>query len=40
MDEPHWYALDNILGIKDAAQNRYVNEWIDANGNRVSIFAS
>ena len=38
MDEPFWYSKDNILGIKDG--NRYLNDWIDANGNQVSIFAS
>lgn len=40
MDEPFWYAKDNILGIRDDALNRYTDEWFDANGNRVSIFAS
>lgn len=38
MDEPHWYAIDNILGKK--IDNRYVDRWDDANGNEVSIFAS
>ena len=40
MDEPHWYAKDNILGIKDDQHNVYVNDWEDANGNIVNIFAS
>lgn len=38
MDEPHWYAKDNLLGMKE--NNHYVDTWIDANGNTVSIFAS
>ena len=38
MDEPHWYAKQNILGVKDG--NRYIDYWDDINGNRVSIFAS
>jgi len=28
------------LGIEDRALNRYIDEWIDANGNQVSVFAS
>ena len=40
MDQPHWYAKDNILGIKDNERNVYTNEWYDADGARVSIFAS
>ena len=40
MDEPHWYAKDNILGIKDEQNQVYTNEWVDANGNTVSVFAS
>ena len=40
MDEPHWYALDNILGIKKDGSNVYVDEWIDADGHPVNIFAS
>ena len=40
MDSPHWYAIQNILGIEDRALNRYIDEWIDANGNQVSVFAS
>ena len=38
MDEPHWYALDNILGRKDGT--RYVNEWQNAQGEWVNIFTS
>ena len=47
MDEPHWYALDNVLGkkIEEEGSNnqtitRYVDWWIDANGQEVEIFAS
>jgi len=40
MDSPHWYAKDNILGIKDNERNVYTNEWYDADGIKVSIFAS
>ena len=48
MDDPHWYALDNVLGIKKPSVDdetgqthmRYVDWWIDANGNEVEIFAS
>lgn len=40
MDQPHWYAKDNILGIKDESRNVYTNEWYDADGVKVSIFAS
>ena len=38
MDEPHWYAKQNILGIKDG--NYYLDDWKDPNGNTVDIFAS
>lgn len=45
MDEPHWYSLDNILGIKttevdsytNRVMTRYIDKWIDANGNQVEI---
>ena len=40
MDDPFWYSKSNILGIKDPNNDYYVNDWIDANGNRVNIFAS
>lgn len=39
MDEPHWYSVTNILGHPDN-NNHYVDEWVDANGKLVSIFAS
>jgi hypothetical protein len=37
-DDPHWYAINNILGKKSG--NRYIDYWTDANGAEVSIFAS
>ena len=40
MDEPHWYAVQNLLGREDSELNRYIDEWVDANGNTVDIFAS
>lgn len=40
MDQPFWYAKDNLLGIRDEDNHRYIDQWIDANGNQVSIFAS
>ena len=38
MDEPYWYAKQNVLGIKDGT--RYLDEWFDANNNRVWIIQS
>ena len=33
MDEPHWYAIDNILGIKNEETSRYEDKWkIDPEG--------
>ena len=47
MDEPHWYAKDNILGIladkevdANNTEKRYIDYWVDFNGNAVDIFAS
>ena len=47
LDEPFWYAKDNVLGIiQDVSidgqhtQKQYVNKWVDFNGNVVNIFAS
>lgn len=48
MDEPHWYAIDNILGKKVEQEDpdthqirtRYIDWWLDANGQEVEIFAS
>ena len=37
-DQPFWYAKQNVLGIKDG--ERYLDQWEDANGNRVNLFAS
>ena len=38
MDEPHWYALDNILGKRK--NDRYVDYYEDANENEIYIFSS
>lgn len=41
MDDPHWYAVDNILGKKDG--NRYIDVWTDRTvtpPQEVRIFAS
>ena len=38
MDEPYWYAKQNVLGIKDGT--RYLDKWIDANKNEVWIIQS
>lgn len=47
MDEPHWHAKDNILGIladkevdPNESEKRYIDYWIDFNGDSVDIFAS
>ena len=44
MDEPHWYALNNILGEKVERDNRvyYEDYWHDPNNpdQKISIFAS
>lgn len=42
MDDPFWYAKDNLLGIKREANGRvtYIDQWEDANGNNISIFMS
>jgi hypothetical protein len=42
MDDPFWYAKDNILGIKRETNGRvtYIDRWIDANDKEVSIFSS
>ena len=37
-DEPHWYAKQNLLGFQE--NDRYVDEWINANGVRENILAS
>lgn len=38
MDEPHWYAVNNILGKKQ--NDRYIDYYTDANDNEVYVFAS
>lgn len=42
MDQPHWYAKVNVLGIKRAKNGReyYEDYYIDANGNEVNIYNS
>ena len=37
MDEPFWYARQNILGNQDVLQGFYSEEWIDANGQVVEV---
>lgn len=38
MDDPYWYSLTNILGVKNG--DHYIDYWEDVNGNPISIFAS
>lgn len=38
MDEPFWYAKDNLLGKKDGS--RYIDVWTNAKGQEVNVFAS
>lgn len=40
MDDPFWYAKDNLLGLRDDEHHRYTDQWVDARGNIVNIFAS
>lgn len=40
MDDPFWYAKQNILGIQDANGNYESEDWIDANGVKASILES
>ena len=37
MDEPFWYAKQNILGIQNVTEGYYEDSWIDANGVKVSV---
>lgn len=37
MDEPFWYAKQNILGIQDTTQGYYTEQWVDANGKITSV---
>lgn len=39
MDDPFWYALSNILNIKDQT-GVYTEQWYDANHNSVNILES
>ena len=40
MDEPFWYAKENIFGYFDETNQIYVDEWTDANGNKINIHDS
>lgn len=47
LDEPFWYAKDNVLGIiqdvpldEGGTQRRYVDKWVNFDGETVNIFAS
>ena len=40
MDDPFWYAKQNILGIQDANGNYESEDWVDANGVQTSILES
>lgn len=40
MDDPFWYAKQNILGIQDANGNYESEDWVDANGVQASILES
>lgn len=42
MDEPHWYGKTNILGIEKVkdGEHYFEDEFVDADGNVTSIFAS
>ena len=40
MDDPFWYAKQNILGIQDANGNYESEDWVDANGVKASILES
>lgn len=37
MDEPFWYAKQNILGKQNSTQGYYEESWIDANGKVTNI---
>lgn len=37
MDEPFWYARQNILGNQDTLQGYYSEKWVDANGKVVEV---
>lgn len=37
MDEPFWYAKQNILGVQDAFGQYIEEQWVDANGVQASI---
>lgn len=37
MDEPFWYAIENIFGHWDETEQIYKDTWIDANGNEINV---
>ena len=37
LDEPFWYAKQNILGSQNTLEGFYDESWIDANGNFVPV---
>lgn len=37
MDEPFWYAKENVLGIQNTTQGYYEERWVDANGNITNV---
>lgn len=37
MDEPFWYAKQNILGVQNAIGEYIEEQWVDANGVQASI---
>lgn len=40
MDEPFWYAKNNVLGIQDKSQGYYSDKWKDANGVEGSVMGN
>lgn len=42
-EEPHWYAIQNLLGVEDEVNHRYIDQWLDTTLNPpqlIDIFAS
>ncbi len=40
MDEPFWYAKQNILGIQNTNEGYYDQSWVDANNNITTVLNS
>ena len=42
MDQPHWYAITNVLGkrVQENDTTSFRDIWTDVNGTEISIFAS